>query len=136
MSRRSLLSSLTVLAISLAGVPAADAARYEFGVSPRVGTPSTAFVVSFLAPRAADGQSTEYFVEAIGPPRCAQLFEFGGIAVRGQRERLRLTAGDDVVHPGPRRRWCRGTYVGVVTWSDRDSNADDVYIGYLKFRVR
>jgi hypothetical protein len=135
MSRKQVVVPLAALTFFV-GVSTAQAAKYDFRVSPRVGKPTTAFVVSFKAPYAADGDVREYFLDAIGPPKCAQLFDFSGRAILGQRERLRLTP-QDVALPTFRSRWCRGRYVGVVTYDDDTKpNSAPTYIGYVRFRVR
>ena len=43
------------------------APKYDFRISPRVGTPATTFRVTFRAPFPADGARTEYTLEGLGP---------------------------------------------------------------------
>jgi hypothetical protein len=132
---RLLSVSVAVVGISLVAVPAAGAARYGFTVSPRIGTPATEFKVSFVAPWSADGDNTEYWVEVVGPPACAQVSDTGGRGRRGQPEVLQLTARDDLLLPRSRSRWCRGSYVGLVYWQTL-ADAPNRYVGYVRFRVR
>jgi len=134
-SSRVLSVSLVALAIWFVGVSVADAAKYGFTVFPRLGAPASAFQVSFVAPWSADGDNTEYWVDVVGPPACAQVSDTGGRARRGQREVLRLTAGDDLLLPRFRSRWCRGSYVGLVYWQTL-ADAPNRYVGYVRFRVR
>jgi hypothetical protein len=122
------------LSACLLFAPVAEA-KYGFKASPRVGGPTTTFRLSFVAPFAANGRNAEYFVEGIGPSsRCPEIYDFGGHAVRGRREVLRLTPRDDIVL-ARRSRWCRGSYVGVVYFQDTTSNSDNVLIGYFSFGV-
>ena len=104
-------------------------ARYDFRVSPRVGTPATTFRVTFSAPFPG-----EYTLEAVGPRRCASVFEItSGRIRRGDRVVMRLTAFDDLYF-GTRRRWCPGSYVGYVYWTAPGFRPDRL-IGYFRVGV-
>ncbi|MET0513366.1 MAG: hypothetical protein ABW135_16990 [Thermoleophilaceae bacterium] len=128
---------ITVVAALLIGGGDAQAnrgAKYDFRVFPRVGTPTTTFRVTFNAPFAADGVDTDYTLEAVGPRRCASVFEFTIRPTRrDDRVVLTLTASDDLFF-GNRRRWCRGSYVGYVYYTTPGSLPNKL-IGYLSFGV-
>jgi hypothetical protein len=47
---------------------------------------------------------------------------------------MRLTAGDDL-YLRSRRRWCPGSYVGSVYYSNPNLNEPDRFIGYFSFGV-
>lgn len=131
------------LAIAIAWLTAgyASANGSDFRFSPRAGTPDTTFTASFTAPfLATDYAKTpnsdeDYFLDAIGPPRCARIFEFVEAARVGQLVTMRLTARDDVVRPGGRRRWCVGRYVGRVSWVPYDERRDRRLIARFSFCV-
>ena len=128
--------AMTVLAAALIGggdAQAYGAAKYDFRVFPRVGTPTTTFRVAFNAPYPADGDATYYSLEAVGPRRCANVFEFTGSTVSLDRVVLKLTPSDDLYF-GNRRRWCRGSYVGYVYYTS-PADLPDRLIGYFSFGV-
>ena len=121
-----------VLLTGGADAQANGGARYDFRVFPRVGTPATTFRVAFTAP--FRGGVDEYTLEAVGPRRCPSVFEFPrGLVRRGDRVVMRLTPSDDLYFRS-RRRWCRGTYVGYVSYTPPASLSDRV-IGYFSFGV-
>lgn len=103
-------------------------AKYDFRLSPRIGTPTTKFRATFSAP-----YEGEYVLEAVGPRRCASIFEFTSPVDRGDRVVMRLTAFDDLYF-GIRRRWCRGSYAGYVYWV-APADRPDRLIGYFVFGV-
>lgn len=119
-------------------------AKYDLEISPRVGKATTTFRVTFTAPFRTDGVDSDYVLDGVGPPRCPQLLEFAPEpARRGDRVELVLTAADDVYFHASRRqgaqrrrgadvRWCRGSYVGIVSFSGL---ASDRFIGYFSFGV-
>lgn len=124
--------AITALAASLIGGAEAQANGDDLRVSPRVGTPTTTFRVTFTAPFRTNGVSTDYTLEGVGPRSCPSLFEFTLRPTRrGDRVVMRLTAFDDLFL-GVRRRWCRGSYVGYVYFS---APLRDVLIGYFSFGV-
>jgi hypothetical protein len=112
---------------------APQAAKYDFRVFPRVGTPATTFRVTFTAPFPADGRNTDYSLEGVGPPRCASLFEFStGRTRRGDRVVLTLTPDDDLFLMS-RPRWCPGSYIGYVYYAGPGFRTP--LIGYFSFGV-
>jgi hypothetical protein len=124
-----------------AGAPSAEAApvveaqaEHGFQVAPRVGRPRTVFRVTFKAPFRANGRDTDYVLEAVGPRNCASLFEFTGPVERGENVVMRLTPGNDIILPGSRRRWCRGSYVGYVYYQTPGFQPNRL-IGYFSFGV-
>jgi hypothetical protein len=132
-----LASAVTVFAALATGGGVAHAnggAKYDFRVSPSVGTTTTTFRVTFSAPFRANGDDTEYTLEAVGPRRCASVFEISGSVRRGDRVVMRLTPSDDILIPDRiHRRWCRGAYVGYVYYTSAD--LDFRLIGYFSFGV-
>jgi hypothetical protein len=132
------LVSMLAMTAGTHGAEAApgDAAQAEHGfqVSPRVGRIRTTFRVTFTAPFRANGRDTDYLLEAVGPPNCASVFEFTGPVSRGEKVVMRLTPADDIVLPGFRRRWCRGTYVGYVYYQTPGTQPNR-FIGYFSFGV-
>ena len=115
------MRSFIVVLVAMAGlamaVPALGA-KYDFQVSPSVGTPRTTFKVSFRAPFSADGIRRSYDLSAIGPPGCVQVYEFASRVRRGRRVVMRLTPLDDILLPTRLiTRWCRGAYVGYVDFT-------------------
>ena len=132
--RLGVMAGLLVACLFVA--PAAEA-KYGFKVSPRVGGPRTVFKVSFVAPVEVDGFEEDYWLEGIGPPLCPVLFETSGRERSGKRVVMPLTPHDDLSSFTniPRvDRWCRGTYVGVVYFTD-DTSVNDSIIGRFRFRV-
>jgi hypothetical protein len=111
---------------------AGGAPKYDFRISPRVGTPATTFRVTFNAPFPADGTRTEYIVEGVGPRGCVALYEVAsGRIRRGDRVVLTLTADDDFYFRG-HQSWCRGSYIGYVWHS---SPQVERVIGHFSFGV-
>jgi hypothetical protein len=109
-------------------------AKYNFRLSPRVGTPTTTFRATFKAPFPADGVNTDYTLEGVGPPGCASVWQFTrGPVRRGQRVVLRLIAVNSLYF-GFRRTWCRGSYVGYVYYTSPGFQPDRL-IGYFSFGV-
>ena len=109
-------------------------ARYDFRMFPTVGKPTTSFRVTFTAPFRTDGNETYYTLEAVGPRRCPNVFEFTlNPTRRGDRVVMRLTPFDDLYF-NTRRTWCRGGYVGYVYYSAPIDEPDKV-IGYFRFGV-
>jgi hypothetical protein len=125
-----------LLAVVTLTLGAAEAhAKYGFNVTPKVGTRTTAFTVTFRAPFTVDGMNTEYLLEAVGPPACASVFDFSGAARRGRRVTLHLTPQDDVFLPSwIHHRWCRGAYVGYVYYQAPGMQPNRV-IGYFSIGV-
>jgi hypothetical protein len=133
--RRLCFSLIAVAALIMVGAVPAEA-RYGLRVTPTVGGPATTFKVSFRAPRAAVGSDSDYLLEGIGPPGCAQLFEYRETARRGERIVMRLTPDDDILLPARiTHRWCRGSYVALVYWSSESGAQTDQLIGVLGFGV-
>ena len=126
-------SASTVVLVREDDAQANGGAKHDFRVVPRVGTPTTTFRVAFTAPFRTDGDANDYTLEGIGPTRCAVLFEFTFSPTRrGDKVVMRLTPGDDLLF-GSRRRWCLGSYVGVVYHSP--DVGDDKLIGWFSFGV-
>ena len=133
--RRLFLTLIALVGLMLALALPAEA-RYDLRVTPKVGNPTTTFTVSFRAPWAAVGSESDYLLEGIGPPGCAQLFEFRETARRGERVRMRLTPADDITLPARlHRRWCRGSYVALVYWASETGNTSDRLVGVVSFGV-
>ena len=109
-------------------------AKYNFRVSPRVGTPTTTFRATFKAPFPADGRNTDYTLEGVGPSGCASVWQFTTSPVRrGQRVVLRLRALNSLYF-GFHHTWCRGSYVGYVYYTSPGFQPDRL-IGYFSFGV-
>ena len=107
-------------------------ANYDFRSFPAVGTPTTMFRVTFIAPFRANDDDTWYALEAVGPRGCPSVFEVTAREIRrGDRVEMRLTAFDDLFL-NTRRTWCRGSYVGYVYFSGETENR---IIGYFRFGV-
>lgn len=136
--RRRVLVALTLVAVS--GSVAADAqanggAKHDFRVFPKVGALTTTFRVTFTAPYRTDGVNSDYTLEGIGPRRCPILFDFTFAPTRrGERVVMRLTASDDL-YLTSRQRWCPGSYVGAVYWTNPDLDKPDRFVGYFSFGV-
>jgi hypothetical protein len=128
---RLLLITALALVSALALTTTAAEAKYGFRLTPHVGKSRTTFKAIFTAPLATDGEWTDYYLEAVGPPACASIFELSGAVQAGQRVVLRLTPSNDIMITN-RLRWCRGSYVGYVYWSGEDF---DKMIGYFRFGV-
>jgi hypothetical protein len=127
---------LVVLAAALvlggSDAQANGGARYHFRVFPTVGTPTTMFRATFIAPFRANDQDTWYALEAVGPRGCPSIFEVTGRPIRrGDRVVMRLTAFDDLFL-NTRRTWCRGSYIGYVYFSGETM---DRTVGYFRFGV-
>jgi hypothetical protein len=121
-------------AVRGADAQAERAAKYNFRLFPRVGTPTTTFRATFKAPFPADGANTDYTLEGVGPPGCASVWQFtSGRVRRGQRVVLRLTPTTSLYF-GFRRSWCRGSYVGYVYYTSPGFQPDRL-IGYFSFGV-
>jgi hypothetical protein len=133
---RALLGLVVLLATVVIGGGGAQAnggARYDFRVFPRVGTPTTTFRLSFSAPFPTNGEDTDYTVEAVGPRRCPNIFDFTTRRIdRGDHVVIRLTPSD--LYFNNRRTWCRGAYVGYVYYTAPIDEPDKV-IGYFRFGV-
>jgi hypothetical protein len=128
------LMAVGCFTVSLALVASADAKKYDFTYTPKIGGARTTFVVSFVAPF-AERRMSFYSLEVFGPPGCAASSEVTLTDARaGERVRLRL-GPDDVEVPSPRRRWCPGRYIGNVQYY-RPSGQRNLFIGYVSFRVR
>ena len=127
------------LALAESDSQANGGAKYDFKMFPSIGTPTTAFRVTFSAPFRADGDATTYELEAVGPRGCPSVYEYlprkgalsSGLIRRGDRVVMRLTPFDDL-YLNDCRTWCRGSYVGYVYYSGIES---DRRIGYFRFGV-
>jgi hypothetical protein len=135
-TKRTAAAIISILAIAAGTQAPAAAAQEGAGLKafPRIGKPRTIFRVSFTAPFAANGRNTDYLLEAVGPRNCASVFEFSGPVERGEKVVMRLTPFDDIVLPGIRRRWCRGSYVGYVYYQTPGFEPNKM-IGYFRFGV-
>ena len=118
------------LVLSGSDAHANGGAQHDFRFFPTVGTPTTTFRISFSAPIATiPADDIGYVVEAVGPRRCPNIFDFTErLYRRGDRVVFRLTPFD--LYFNDRRTWCRGTYAGYVYHDGRDA-----VIGYFRFGV-
>ena len=129
-----LAALLGSLALGGGGAHANGGAKYDFRAFPTIGTTTTTFRVTFSAPFRTDGVETDYTLEATGPRRCPNIFEFTLLPIRrGERVVMRLTPFDDLYF-NYRRTWCRGSYVGYVYYTAPIDKPDKV-IGYFRFGV-
>jgi hypothetical protein len=129
--RRAALGLVVLFATFVVGGAGAEAnggAKYDFRVFPSVGTPTTTFRVSFTAPFRTN-EDRSYFLEAVGPRGCPSIFASTGRRIRpGDGVVFELTPSK-LDYSGDRRRWCRGSYIGFVTWDV------ERLIGYFRFGV-
>ena len=104
----------TACSLGAAGAAAAASggSSVPMHVKPAVGSPRTAFTVTFRAPQQTGGfpaGGPRYELSASGPSRkgCASSYStVVGPTRKGQRVAVRLAP------PAPQRSWCRGSYAG------------------------
>ena len=108
--------------------------KYQVQFTPVHGSSRSHFVVSFVAPAAADGHRTFYYIEAFGPAGCAAAEHDSDAVTQGQNVRLILTRSDVFLPTFGVRRWCRGSYIANVVYQS-PADQPDVLMGSFRFRV-
>ena len=102
----------TACVLGAGAAAASGGSSVPMQVRPAVGSPRTAFTVTFRAPQRTGGfpaGGPRYELSASGPSRrgCASSYStVVGPTSKGQRVAVRLAP------PAPQRSWCRGKYAG------------------------
>lgn len=125
----------TAAALSEASTAALPQDKYHVKFSPLKAGARTVFVASFAAPFKANGDSSVYYLEAFGPPGCADAAHFGDAVGKGQQVTLSLRRSDVGLPREGVRRWCAGAYIANLVYQapgDRPS----VLLGNFRFRVQ
>lgn len=128
---------LLAAALMPSAAPATTLPQTKYGVqfSPHTGGRRTTFTASFTAPFKANGSNTLYYLEAFGPPDCADASHFTDAVSKGQKVTLSLRPIDMDLPRSGAHRWCHGSYIANLVYQapgDRPS----VLMGNFKFRVR
>jgi hypothetical protein len=121
------MAAALVAAAAVTGTSSAAAKRLP--ITPKVGRPSTAFVIKFVARYpTSEGQGNAgqfYYYEGHGPGACRD-FGLGEMSPKyspGDRVKLRLMPWS-IGENSDRTTWCPGHYSGKVSWLQTDEHGN------------